>query len=293
MGHRSSSRFWVIMLVIIIVSLIIATAIYIYKQNSSTNQIITQLPLPIKVKVIKIPDVNTALTALFSLATRNNQLKINQETLASLWFEQSFNDGINQYHVIFIKNQMVDAETDEVYGSHADAPIISAVVYRLTDDEWQLVSKQKNIGNFGSWGNTPTIKKAPLFLLAKGNATLLLAISYSGQGYTNSGKTIFSYYQNRWTQLGYLQTEGDNSGVCDDETKADELLSACWSFTGETSLAEENNVTNYPNISVKRTGTMAGATGKIIPVTDSLYRFNGEKYIEVRQPNHEASNPIT
>ncbi len=265
---------------IISLSGIVTMAVYFYTKDDSSNQIVSQLPLPEKIEIINKPSINDALIALFTREKVNNsKVKVDKDTLASLWFKQSFNDGMNKYHAIFIKNQMVD-ESNEVYGSHADAPIISSVVYKLIENKWVLASKQENIGLFGSWGDAPEVKKAEILTLAKGNLALLLDISYSGQGYTNSGKTIFAYHQDSWTQLGYLQTEGDNSGVCDDEAEGDELLSACWEFKGKISLAKENNGSDYPDVIVNRAGTMAGENGQIIPVKNSLYTFNGEEYLE-------------
>ena len=280
MSHSSSYRTLGFIVSIISLSGIIAMAVYFYTKDDSNHQIVSQLPLPEKIKIINDPNIDEALAVLFtSKKVDKNKVKVDKDTLASLWFKQSFHDGINKYHAIFIKNQMVD-ESNEVYGSHADAPIISSVVYKLIKHKWVLTSQQENIGLFGSWGDAPEIKEAKILALAKGNIALLLDISYSGQGYTNSGKTIFAYHQDNWAQLGYLQTAGDNSGVCDNEVEDDELLSACWEFKGKISLAENNDNSDYPDVIVNRTGTMAGKNGQIIPVKNSLYTFNGEEYLE-------------
>ncbi len=280
MSHFSSYRTLGIIVSIISLSGLVAMAVYFYTPEDAGSQVVSQLPLPKKVEIVHDPSIDNALAVLFTREkVKNSQVKVNKNTLASLWFKQSFNDGLNQYYAIFIKNQMVD-EANSVYGSHADAPIISAVVYKLIENQWVFASKQENIGSFGSWGDTPEIKEPETLPLAKGNFALLLDISYSGQGYTNSGKTIFAYHQDRWAQLGYLQTAGDNSGVCDNEAKDDELLSACWEFKGKISLAEEHDGSDYPDVIVNRTGTMTGENGQIIPVKNSLYTFNGEEYLE-------------
>lgn len=280
MSHSSSYRTLGFIVSIISLSSLVVMGVYFSTKEDSNHQTISQLPLPKKIEIITYPNIDDALATLFtSLKVKNNKVKIDKDTLASFWFAQSFNDGINKYHTIFIKNQMVD-ESNEVYGSHADAPIISSVVYKLIENKWVLASKQENIGLFGSWGDTPEIKEAEILALAKGNIALLLDISYSGQGYTNSGKTIFAYHQDNWAQLGYLQTAGDNSGVCDNEAEDDELLSACWEFKGKISLAEDNDGSDYPDVIVNRTGTMGGENGQIIPVKNSLYTFNGEEYLE-------------
>jgi hypothetical protein len=280
MSRFSSYRTLGFIVLIISLSSIVVMAVYFSTKEDSGHPIISQLPLPKKVEILNNPSIDDALAVLFTSAkVKDSKVKIDKDTLASFWFAQSFNDGINKYHAIFIKNQMVD-ESNEVYGSHADAPIISSVVYKLIENKWILASKQENIGLFGSWGDTPEVKEVEILPLAKGNFALLLDISYSGQGYTNSGKTIFAYHQDSWAQLGYLQTEGDNSGVCDDEAEEDELLSACWEFKGKISLAKDNDGSDYPDVIVNRTGTMAGENGKIIPVKNSLYSFNGEEYLE-------------
>ena len=88
-----------------------------------------------------------------------------------------------------------------------------------------------------------------------------------------------SVSQNSWKLLGYLQTGGDNKGVCDDEATKDELLSACWKFEGKISLSKNIDANTYPDVIVSRSGTMSDDNGKIIPVQNSVYSFNGEQYL--------------
>lgn len=280
---RSSPRISAIILSIIAFATVIGAGAYFYhKFRTETNgqaKAIANITAPIPPKAMETPDGNQALTALFSITTSNGQVKPDNNTLASVWFEQSFNDGEQEYHVVFIKNQMVDPDTHEIYGSHADAPVISAVVYKQVNGKWELASKQAEIGAFGSWGDAPEVEKAQILTLSKGNIAFLLDIGYSGQGYTNSGKSIFAYRNNQWSQLGYLQTGGDNSGVCDDEAK-DDFMPPCWTFEGSISLAKSGANPDYPDLQVTRTGTMEDEDGKIVPVENSVYSFNGEEYQE-------------
>lgn len=277
---RSSSRTLIFILSVVVLSSVVATAGYFYGEiESSPAPAISKITKPVVLQPLKRPDANQALTALFALPASENKVKTAKDKLASLWFERSFSDGSNKYHTVFIKNQMVDPETNEVYGSHADAPFISAVVYKLTERKWELLSKQTDIGVFGSWGDAPPVKQAQQLQLATGNTALLLDISYSGQGYTNSGKTIFAYHDNSWKLLGYLQTGGNNEGVCDDEAKEDEFLSACWQFEGKVSLSQNTEEDIYPDVVVSRSGTMSDDSGKIVPVENSVYSFNGEEYL--------------
>ena len=318
MSRFSQSSLVIIMALIISLGSIIAIAFHFLTIEDKSI-----LAPPVSTATIQVPadssitrpTGNDALAALFSLPVSDNKVKIDKDNLASLWFEQSFDDGVHQYHTIFIKTQIVEdmslkvttdddesvnAQADDeefeedFYGGHADAPLISAVVYKQVNGKWEVASKQKNIGVFGSWGNAPKIKQAQLLKLAKGNVAFLLDISYSGQGYTHHGKSVFSYYENAWVQVGYLQTGGNNAGVCDDASEdADELLLACWHFNGKISLAEnEDALDDYPDLIVNRTGTMMGGeNGRVVKVKDSLYGFNGEEYLELTADG-ENPNPI-
>lgn len=288
--NRTARQLLVFVLSSVALGSVFATAGYFYSDateeatenrtdaKASVNEI-AKIAKPLVISLSDIPDVNQALSDLFSLPAQDSKIKTAKDKLASLWFQQSFEDGGNKYHSVFIKNQMVDVETDEVYGNHSDAPIISAVVYKRIQDKWELISKQKNIGTFGSWGDAPSVNKAELLQLAKGNTALLLDISYSGQGLTNKGKSIFSYHNESWSLLGFLQTGGDNEGVCDEDAKKDELLFECWRFNGKISLSENSEDDVYPDVVISRSGTMSDKNGNVIPVTNSIYSFNGEEYL--------------
>ncbi len=316
MSRFSQSSLVIIMALLISLSGLIALAFHFLTTDDkaiSTPPISTATTHVPADSSVKRPNANDALAALFSLPVSDNKVKIDKDNLASLWFEQSFDDGVHQYHTIFIKTQIVEDKTikvkegidevvntqaddedleEDVYGGHADAPEISSVVYKQVNGKWEVASKQKNIGTFGSWGNAPKIKKAQLLKLAKGNMALLLGISYSGQGYTHYGKSVFSYYENEWVQVGYLQTGGNNAGVCDDESEdIDELLLACWSFKGKVNLAENKDaLDDFPDIIVNRTGTMMGGeNGRVIKVKDSLYGYNGEEYLEIIDEKQQPS----
>ncbi|MCK4493209.1 MAG: hypothetical protein KAU26_04090, partial [Methylococcales bacterium] len=192
MSRFSQSSLVVIMALIISLGSIIAIAFHFLtiEDNSIPPPMVSTATtqVPADSSIIR-PTGNDALAALFSLPVSDNKVKIDKDNLASLWFEQSFDDGVHQYHTIFIKTQIVedtsiknkisdeDLSEEDVYGSHADAPLISAVVYKQVNEKWEVASKQKNIGVFGSWGNAPKIKQAQLLKLAKGNMALLLDIS--------------------------------------------------------------------------------------------------------------------
>ncbi|MCK5925328.1 MAG: hypothetical protein KAG10_05495, partial [Methylococcales bacterium] len=133
-------------LIITLSSIVVITLFLTTEDKPSSNEppvsiATTQVPTDTS---IDRPNGNDALAALFSLPVSDNKVKIDKDNLASLWFEQSFDDGVHQYHTIFIKTQIVedvsikikknddddlvnaedddDDFEDDFYGGHADAP---------------------------------------------------------------------------------------------------------------------------------------------------------------------------
>lgn len=273
--------------IVSVVSLIatLAAAGYYFYQKQNT----TKSPTPPKKHIIetqnqpKTPAAAEVLTALFGVKTTDSKVANAPDQLSSLWFEQSFEHGKDKFHAVFIKSQTIDPDTKAISDSHADSANISAVVYQLIGTQWQLFSKQLNVGNFGSWGNVPDIKNVPILQLSPDNIAFLIDSVASGQGYTEEGKGLISFNPKTktWKDLGFVQTAGDNAGACDDSPQpADSLLSACWKFTGEITLAKSGKNPDFPDLLVKHKGTTSDDNNKIIPISDRLYVFNGEQYIE-------------
>lgn len=231
----------------------------------------------------KTPATANVLTALFGVKTVTNQVNNAADQLSSLWFGQSFRQDKDNYHAFFIKTQSIDPDTKAIADSHADGANISVVVYKLVDKQWQLFSRQTNVGSFGSWGDVPETKQVPTLQLSPDNITFLIEGGSSGQGYTEKGKGLFSFNfkEKNWKDLGFVQTGGDNAGACDDSPQpADSLLSACWSFTGEITLAKTGKNSEYPDLLVVHKGTTSDDSNKIIQVSNRTYIFNGEQYVE-------------
>jgi hypothetical protein len=263
---------------------------YIYQQQTPPPQ--TATPVVKKtntaINTIKTPPVAEALTTLFGVKTSSNQVANEPDQLSSLWFEQSFSHADKSFHAVFIKTQSLDSETKEVIDSHAAAVNVSIVIYQLINNQWQLFSKQLNVGEFGSWGDVPGLEKAQILQLSSDNLAFLIDSGFSGQGYTEEGKGLFSFNFNNktWKNLGFVQTGGDNEGTCSDHPAPDEsFIHACWSFSGEITLAKTGKNPDYPDLLVKRRGTTSDDNNKIIPARDQLYTFNGEQYVE---PGAEA-----
>jgi hypothetical protein len=241
-------------------------------------------PVAVKsVNTVKTPTAAQALTELFNVKTDTDKVNNAPDQLSSLWFEQSFSQDKNQFHAIFIKTQNIDPETKVIAESHVDGANISIVVYQWQEKKWQFFSKQINVGMLGSWGDVPKTESVKTLQLSPDNIAFLFETGSTGQGYSETGKGLFSYNvaNKEWKDLGFIQTGGDNAGACDDSPQpADSVLSACWQFSGEITLTKAGQNPAYPDLLVKQKGTTSDDNNKIVPVSDRLYVFNGEQYVE-------------
>jgi hypothetical protein len=280
-----------VVLILSVTSLIATFAIagYFYlQQQKSVDNGTTASPLKTSTSIsslnaIKTPTTAEVLTALFGVKTTSAKVANTADQLSSLWFEQSFEQNKNKFHAVFIKTQNIDPDSKEVMASHADSASISVVVYQWVAKQWQLFSKQTNVGNFGSWGDVPETKQVKTLQLSPDNIAFLIDSGSTGQGYTEDGKGLFSYNPKNktWKDLGFVQTGGDNAGACDDSPQpADSMLSACWKFSGEITLTKAGKNPDFPDLLVKQKGTTSDDNNKIVLVSDRLYIFNGEQYVE-------------
>lgn len=286
---ESSNRPILIVLSVTALIAALAAAGYFYQQQKTVDNNQTpppkkqaQTPLP-SVNSIKTPTAAEVLTALFGVKATSDKIANAENQLSSLWFEQSFQHGTDKFHAVFVKTQNIDPESKAVLDSHADGANVSVVVYQQVNKQWQLFSKQTNVGNFGSWGDVPDIKQVPTLQLSPNNLAFLIESGSSGQGYTDTGKGLLAYNLKlkTWKDLGFVQTGSDNAGACDDSPQpADSVLSACWAFTGEITLTKSGKNSDFPDLLVKEKGTSSDDNNKIVPVSDRLYVFNGEQYVE-------------
>jgi hypothetical protein len=271
----------------------LAIAGYFYQQQKTVvSNTATITPLPKKITpvtpqavnhAINLPTAANALSDLFAVKTSADKVNNAPDQLSSLWFEQSFSQDKQQFHAVFIKTQSIDPESKAISESHADGANISVVVYQLLDKKWQFFSKQINVGTLGSWGDVPKTTSVKTLQLSPDNIAFLFETGSTGQGYSETGKGLFSYNvaNKQWKDLGFIQTGGDNAGACDDSPQpADSLLSACWQFSGEITLTKAGQNPAYPDLLVKQKGTTSDDNNKIVPISDHLYVFNGEQYVE-------------
>lgn len=279
----------IILSAIVLTTVLGGTGYYFYQQQKNTQKHTkTQYPqtaasFSTPANTIKTPAAAEVLTALFGVKASSDKIANAADQLSSFWFAQSFQHGNDKFHAVFVKTQNIDPETKAVLDSHADGANVSVVVYQQVNKQWQLFSKQINVGNFGSWGDVPDIKQVPTLQLSPDNLAFLIESGSSGQGYTDTGKGVLAYNPKlkNWKDLGFVQTGGDNAGACDDSPQpADSVLSACWAFTGEITLTKSGKNPDFPDLLIKHKGTTSDDNNKIIPVSDRLYVFNGEQYVE-------------
>jgi hypothetical protein len=236
-------------------------------------------PNPKTSAVIPPPTVAQVITELFGKPSAN---KFDSDAAASLWFSQMFTQQQQQFYVFFIKMPTVDLETQEIYNSHADTMMLSAVVYKKVDNQWVLDAKKLNIAEMGSWGELPEIKQTPILALSPQNTVFLVENHYDSQGYNQTVVTLLSYSQQQWQDLGSIIIAADNQGSCEDQTSAQTtLLSSCWEYRGQITLVKSTDSLQYPDLKINYRGTWIDQHGNLSPIKNALYRFNGQHYAPV------------
>jgi hypothetical protein len=230
------------------------------------------------------PDHAIALEDLFGVTDSNGKVRISTNELSSIWFEQSFKLGSDELHVIFMKTQEVDPQSGAIVKTHAQGVKVGSITYKQVDGDWQVISKQPKFGDFGEWGDAPEVEQAEILQLSPDNIAFMIETGGGMGGFFESGKALFAYSKNNWRDLGYVQTDGDNSGACDGASEpvpSDKDGSIpCWRYTGTLSIVPGKNI-DYPDLLVTRTGTESGEDGvSIVPAKSVTYIFNGEKYVD-------------
>lgn len=256
----------------------IAVSVFFYSREDAQNSAFLSQGLFVT------PDHATALEELFGISDSNGKARISTNELSSIWFEQSFKLGSDDLHVIFMKTQEIDPQSGAIVKTHAQGVKVGSITYKQVDGDWQVISKQPKFGDFGEWGDAPEVKQAEILQLSPDNIAFMIETGGGMGGFFESGKALFAYSKNNWRDLGYVQTDGDNSGACDGASEpapSDKGGSIpCWRYTGTLSIVPGKNI-DYPDLLVTRTGTESGEDGvSIVPAKNVTYIFNGEKYVD-------------
>jgi len=222
---------------------------------------------------------SVALFELFGITASDGPIMVTPNQRAELWFAQTFDDGSDKAHVVFLTVHDVNEHGVVIDQSHAGAPTIGAVTYKQVDGKWLPVSRQRQITRIGAWGKAPNIKQADVLRL--GNVTALLIEAGSmGQGYMSTGKVVLALEKEGWRVLGWVETAADNRGACVDGTDATANPSAplCWAYKGHIVVGQQRPGMQYPDLIVERTGTVEDDSHRLVPAGAVTIRFNGESY---------------
>lgn len=125
--------------------------------------------------------------------------------LASPWFRESFSIGSEQYHVVFVRLQLMDAQTDTPLN---DNNALAAMTYRKGDTGWWPVSDQHTPftqivlrENFMS-----VAEKRQALMLTSRHRALFMPVS-------DHVLQILAFDGQAWTDLGTLFTDNGNFEV--------------------------------------------------------------------------------
>jgi hypothetical protein len=224
--------------------------------------------------------LNTSLTELFGKSGVNGVLKENSNELSSLFVQAPFFHNEKEHLVVFIKTQALDEKTGNPIECHACSVKLSAVVFSKEGGAWVYLSKSKFFTEFGSWGDA--VLNDPIKIeqnFSKNSTAFLIVSGWSGQGYTDEFTTIITYRDNKWQDLGSINTGSDNQGACDESEQAKSTgdFKACWQNKGSLTVVRSKD-SDYPDIIVMRSGTKSTKNNDVVAARGSTYHFKKTKY---------------
>ncbi len=213
-----------------------------------------------------------ALQELFGVTDASGKIKTASDKLSSIWFEQSFQNGKDNNHVIFIKSQPID-NAGNIDDCHACGVLIGQVSYKQMNGAWKIISKQKDFTKIGSYGDAPNITQAKILQISSDKNIFLIHDSYMVMGEASEWEELFLFSKNSWHHIGGISAIIDNSASmeCNDDNKK------CINYEGKVSVIPSNK--EYPDILVTKTGTDFNRDkDKAILAKNDVYVFNGKKY---------------
>lgn len=267
------------------VALCAIAANYIYVQKTPPAAPVNVVQT-VKQPDLKPPTTADVLSALFGVKIKADNFISSENKRSSVWFGQLLTHDKGLFYAVFIKTQTIDTDSQALLSSHADSANVSTLMYQLNAGQWQLLSKQMNLSSFGSWGDVPDMQQAQILSLSANKVVFLIDNGFTSQGYSEEGKGLISYNfaTHTWKDLGFIQTAGNNAGVCDDAPQsADSMLSACWEFTGEITVSKQVSDSDYPDLLVLHKGTTTDSENKIVAIANHLYAFDGSFYTQRKQ----------
>lgn len=217
--------------------------------------------------------------ALISLGNDLNSLRakfsdeLSKDKYTKIWFEQSFKNGGDDYHVIFTKTQR-----DEGCDAHVCQVEIGAITYKNSHDTWQIISRQQEIDVMGEYGTVDDVKKTDTIDLSQNKTLFLMRTSYMTQGEGAVDNNLFLFWENKWRSIGSITVAEDNTA-----SLACANLS-CISYTGKLSVILSKK--EYPDlllttkINLDIDSDIPNVKEKIAKPSNRIYVFNGKEYEE-------------
>lgn len=176
----------------------------------------------------------------------------------NFWFRQVFSDhGVNK-QVIFTKAEARG-------GSYPQGALVSALVYRQKNGQWQQESLNREIGQVGLYGDAPNITQAQILPIGPDRMGFLFAVKDLHHGQGSRYVVVFDYFRGRFSDAGVIETGADNAGNCDRDIHTRDPVNGieatpCWSFNGKIS-AKVTKGSHYMLV-VKRRGDGGDQQGR-------------------------------
>jgi curved DNA-binding protein CbpA len=227
----------------------------------------------------------SALSTLYNKSDLSGSVKIANDKLATIWFEQDFYLKNDLYHTVFIYENDLD-ENSEVWGMNGVSVQIDVVTYKKNDVEWSLVTAQKNVaskddgvGNYGKpsgYGaeSIKTLNNDLFFLIEDSRISETDKKMYA---YDDTFKQLFIYMNDKWIYAGSI-----NSSASNEDQLSLSTFKYKWKYKGSISLNEKID-NSIPDIIVKKIGTeLDNSEENIVFAKDDIYHFNGTRYTKIK-----------
>ncbi len=176
----------------------------------------------------------------------------------NFWFRQAFSDhGVNK-QVFFTKAEARG-------GVYPQGALISALVYRQKNGQWQQESVNREIGQVGVYGDAPNISRAQILPIGPDRMGFLFAVKDLHHGQGSRYVVVFDYFRGKFSDAGVIETGADNAGNCDRDIQTRDPVNGieatpCWSFNGKIT-AKVTKGSHYPLV-VKRRGDGGDQQGR-------------------------------
>ncbi|NML46812.1 hypothetical protein HHL11_23915 [Ramlibacter sp. G-1-2-2] len=213
---------------------------------------------------------------LFGVSTAATVLPTGPRESTSLWHQQGFLLAGDPALVVFTQTQRLAPDGRPAL-ARAEAPSISAAVYRLSDGRWKLAGASRDFAHARAWGEAPA-PRGPLQVMQFPDGAVAFFVDEAGEslGDTQVGKSVWAFANGAWHDLGYVQTGGDNESATGSEEEP-------YRFSGSISMVPGSG--RYPDLRVDREGTMQDDQDRVVTATDTRYVFTGRSYEEAPMRN--------